>query len=148
MEISIAKRQAYSEIYELINLMDIEYIDKIPKKLMNFFEENRDKNYHKNINPFQDIKSQNLNKDTLTIFSMINLKYFATEEEKEKLKNFYNENNRKLLEKYSANMFKQPEKPQIQEQVQEQTQVAVVEEENNIFKKFIKFLIKIFRKRD
>lgn len=144
MEISVAKKQAYSEVYELINLMDIEYIDKIPKKLMSFFEENRDKNYRKNINPFQDIKSQNLNKDAIIIFSMINLKYFANEAEKASLKNFYNENNRRLLEKYSANMFKQLEKPQIQEQ--EQVQVAVVEEEKNIFKRFKKFLNRFFKK--
>ena len=61
--ISIEKRQSYSEVYEFINLLDTEYIDKIPQKLINFFEVERDKNYCKNINPWKGMKDQGLKKD-------------------------------------------------------------------------------------
>ena len=150
MEISIAKRQAYSEVYEIINLLDIEYIDKIPKKILRFFDENRDKNYRKNINPFQDISTQNLRKDTIVIFSMINLKYFANQEEKEELKYLYNQNQRKINEQYNyENIFNEPKRKQleaIERQKKEQVQIVPAKtKEENIFKRIFNFITKIFK---
>ena len=48
----------YSEVYEILNLLGKKYIDKIPKKLYYFFEEERDKSYSKEIS-FNDL-SDNL----------------------------------------------------------------------------------------
>lgn len=36
---------AYSEIYEILKLIEDEYVNRIPKKIMDFFEEERDKEY-------------------------------------------------------------------------------------------------------
>ena len=153
MEISIAKRQAYSEVYEIINLLDIEYIDKIPKKILRFFDDNRDKSYRKNINPFQDISTQNLKKDTIVIFSMLNLKYFANQEEKDELKQLYIQNKQNIETKYSyENIFKEDKlaSQKIIEMEQKTSSsselIPVLKTEENIFKKIIHFIIKIFNK--
>ena len=153
MEIIIAKSQAYSEVYEIINLLDIEYIDKIPKKILRFFDDNRDKSYRKNINPFQDISTQNLKKDTIVIFSMLNLKYFANQEEKDELKQLYIQNKQNIETKYSyENIFKEDKlaSQKIIEMEQKTSSsselIPVLKTEENIFKKIIHFIIKIFNK--
>ncbi|MBR1539963.1 MAG: hypothetical protein IJ629_02110 [Clostridia bacterium] len=107
MGIDLEKRRVYSEVYEFINLLDREYIDKIPKQLMDFFRENRDKTYSKNINPWMDIQSQNLRRDTILIINVINYKYWADDKEKEILNEIYKRNDKEYLEKYSPeNIFK------------------------------------------
>lgn len=150
MEISVAKKQAYSEVYEIINLLDIEYIDKIPKKILRYFDENRDKEYHKNINPFQDISTQNLKKDTIVIFSMLNLKYFASQAERAELTQIYDSNQSTIQEEYSyENIFKEsvaaePPKPVEPPKETEQLQMVPVKEEN-IFVKIWNFIRSLFK---
>ena len=36
---------AYSEVYEILNLLEDKYKDRVPKKVIEFFEEERDKGY-------------------------------------------------------------------------------------------------------
>ena len=50
MGVSINVRQAYSEIDEFLELISNEQKNKIPKKLRNFFREEKDANYIKKIN--------------------------------------------------------------------------------------------------
>ena len=118
MEISIDKKQMYSEVYEFINLLDIQYIDKIPKKMMNFIEEQMDKEYIKNINPYEDIQKQNLRRDTIIFLSMLNLKYWCNENERQNLQKIYKENEKQyqeeLMKKYNPdNIFKNDTKPKV-----------------------------------
>ena len=49
MELSINTRQAYSEVDEFLGLVTEEEKNQIPKKLRDFFREEKDLNYHKNI---------------------------------------------------------------------------------------------------
>lgn len=150
MNIILEKRQVYSEVYEFINLLDIEFIEKIPNKLLNFFENEKDDNYLKNINPFENIENQNLKKDTITIINMLNLKYWANDEEKEKLQKKFIENNLKMQEKYSIDNIFDEEKiiPKSNEiKSKEQSSVELIKVENkNIFIKVFEFFKKIFKK--
>jgi hypothetical protein len=150
VNIILEKRQVYSEVYEFINLLDIEFIEKIPNKLLNFFENEKDDNYLKNINPFENIENQNLKKDTITIINMLNLKYWANDEEKEKLQKKFIENNLKMQEKYSIDNIFDEEKiiPKSNEiKSKEQSSVELIKVENkNIFIKVFEFFKKIFKK--
>ena len=67
MSISTKTRQAYSEIDEFISLLTIEEQNEIPKKLREFFKEQKDSKYVKNINPNVPIKKQNLLEETLAL---------------------------------------------------------------------------------
>ena len=74
----IASR-AYTEVYEEIKKMPIEWQNKIPKNLKNAIELNRNKNYKINIENFENTKFL---KDTEKILSVIYTDYLSTPEEK------------------------------------------------------------------
>lgn len=98
--------QAYSEILEVIKNMEQPYKDKIPVKLINFFEENKDSNYQYNIN--QNIA---FSQKTIDLLAMLQLQYLANEEEKKLLKNNLAKNDIKyqteMRKKYNLdNLFK------------------------------------------
>ena len=81
--------------------------------------------YIKHINPNIPIKNQNLLEETLALIAMLNLQYWCKDEqEKERLKNIYAENERKYQEelglKYNPNnIFNNKKK-------------NVISEENNV----------------
>ena len=148
MSISTKTRQAYSEIDEFISLLTIEEQNEIPKKLREFFKEQKDSKYVKNINPNVPIKKQNLLEETLALIAMLNLQYWCKDEnEKERLKRVYAENERKyqdeLRDKYNPdNLFKN--KQRVVEEKFEET--AMVEYKEDTFlikiKRFLKGLLK------
>ena len=43
----IEQRESYTEILTILNYMESEYKEKIPKELISFFERNREKDYKK-----------------------------------------------------------------------------------------------------
>lgn len=112
MSISLNTKQAYSEVDEFIELLDDIHKNEIPKKIRDFFREEKDTSYVKNINPKIHIGKQNLKDETLAIIALLNLEYWCKdEEEKERLKKIYFENEQKyqedLRKKYNPeNLFK------------------------------------------
>ena len=112
MELSTNTRQAYSEVDEFLGLVTEEEKNQIPKKLRDFFKEEMDINYHKNIDPNIPIKEQNLKEETLAIIALLMLQYwYKDESKKQKLLEVLDENERKyqeeLREKYNPdNIFK------------------------------------------
>ena len=82
MELSINTRQAYSEVDEFLGLVTEEEKNQIPKKLRDFFREEKDINYHKNINPNIPIKEQNLKEETLAIIALLMIQYWYKDESK------------------------------------------------------------------
>ena len=106
--------KAYVQILEIIKHMGDEYINKIPKKLMDFFEENKDKNYTFKLAEQKENTEQIFSKETLGLLAMIESKYWATPEEKEILDKALAENEKKyqaeMREKYNPdNVFKNKE---------------------------------------
>lgn len=71
MGVSIDTRQAYSEIDEFLSLLTEEQIKKIPLKLREFFKEEKDKEYKKQIDSEIPIKDQNLKGETLAIYKLV-----------------------------------------------------------------------------
>ena len=99
MGVSINTRQAYSEIDEFLSLLTEEQINKIPLKLRDFFKEEKDKEYKKQIYSEIPIKDQNLKRETLAIIAMLNLQYWCEDEqEKERLKKVYAQNEKTYQE--------------------------------------------------
>lgn len=93
MGVSMNTRQAYSEIDEFLGLLTKEQINKIPLKLRDFFKEEKDKEYKKQIYSEIPIKDQNLKRETLAIIAMLNLQYWCEDEkEKERLRKIYAQN--------------------------------------------------------
>ena len=83
MSVSIKTRQAYSEIDEFLGLLSEEQRNEIPKKLREFFKEEKDTEYIKNIDRNIPIKEQNLKEETLAIIALLNLQYWCKDEFKQ-----------------------------------------------------------------
>lgn len=53
-------KKAYSEVYEILQLLDSDFLDKIPEKFIKFLEKEKDNTYIANINPNLPLEEQNL----------------------------------------------------------------------------------------
>lgn len=150
MSIPVLTRQAYSELDTFIELLDECSKNKIPQKLRKFFKMEKDRTYIYNINPNIPIKEQSLKEETLALIAMLNLQYWCEDEnEKEKLKNIYNENEirhqKELKENNPDNLFKNKIKTNVEGIEQEQTDIVQYRKEN-IFSKIKRLLLKLLNK--
>lgn len=114
MEDSIIKnnsRQAFSEVYDIINHLEQNLYKKIPTKFVKLIKENRDLNYVVNIDYTENINKQKLLKETRVILSLIYRDYLVTPEERKKLleqdKIKLKEEERELQEKYEIHFKKE-----------------------------------------
>lgn len=142
MEISINTRQAYSEVDQFLKLLSNEQRNEIPQKLQKLFSREKAKDYEKIIDSKKPIKEQGLKEETLAIIALLNLNYWCKDEnEKERLKKIYLENERiyqkQLQEKFNPNeIFKKKEN--IKENV------AVIEYKEPIIKRIINRIKNLF----
>ena len=96
MGVKVSTKQAYAEIDEFLELLDEQTRNEVPIKLRQLFKEEKDKEYHKQINPNIPIKEQNLKSETLALIALLNLQYWCKDEnEKERLKQVYSNNENK-----------------------------------------------------
>jgi len=150
MGVAITTRQAYSEVDEFLSLLSENLRNEIPRKLRDFFKEEKDNSYVKNIDKNIPIKEQNLKEETLAIIAMLNLQYWCKdEEEKNRLQRIYNENEKKyqeqLREQYNPDdLFKNRTSDTIQETETINENVAMVEYKESAFKRFISKIKSIF----
>ena len=145
----VEKKQAIAmaEFLYYIKKFDQKYIDKIPKKLMELFENNYDKEYVCDFDYNKPLKELSLTRETQALINIVCYKYWCENDEQRKdLKKKWKENSDKkekeLGEKYNPdNIFKNNKKENIQNTNDE---VQLVEYKESIFVKFKKFLFKLF----
>jgi len=96
---------AYSEVYEIINLMSYDLRSKIPSKFINLIMTQKDENYTPKIARNISLEEQNLREETISILAYLKLNCFCDNEEKKQFVKMLNENERKyqeeLKEKYN-----------------------------------------------
>lgn len=102
---------AYAEVDEILNLLEDEYVNKIPKKVRNFFKEEKINDYKPEIDVEIPLTEQNLKRETMVILAILNLNYWCeSESEKQQFLNELAENEKEkkeLEEKYNPdNLFK------------------------------------------
>ena len=146
MENSLTK--SYSEVYEILNLMDEKYINKIPDKVKELINNERDKEFKTNIEINIPLDKQVLQKDTLTLLTILYLNYWCeSEQEKKELIELFDEVDKINAEKYSyENLFNTNKKSTIKENFTE-TNVAMVGYKESIVKKIINKIKKFFKIR-
>ena len=116
---SSEQMKAYTEVLAIINYMEAKYKEKIPKKLIDFFERNSAKEYKFKLDLYIPLRQQKLNSKTLALLAMINLNYWCeTEEEKKELMEIYSKNEKiykeELREKYNlANILNKDKQEEI-----------------------------------
>ena len=142
--------KAYTEVNCLLEYLPQSYIDKLPKKLIELIKEQSDKQYYISIDTNKSLLEQNFSQKTKDLIAVIKYNYWSTDEERQKLKRIFYENENKyqkeLLEKYNPNdIFKKKEsKTDISDNIEPNLQM--VEYKENIFIRLFNKIKNIFRK--
>ena len=139
-EIEIAK--VFTEICEIFKYTSKNILDKIPKKLLETFEEKKDVNYKFKCDLSSKLEEQLLMPATKDLIAMIYMNYCCNEKEKEELMIHINENERRI-ENNLNNIWNNQDK--IQEE--ETTQDLMIIEEESFFQKIINKIKDIFKIR-
>ena len=113
----------YAEIDEILNLLEDDYREMVPKKVRDFFKEEKMKDYHPEIDIEKPLIEQNLKRETMVLLAILNLNYWCeNEEEKQSFLNELNKNEEEkneLEEKYNPdNLFKKKQDESIQNNLQ------------------------------
>ena len=142
--------KAYKEVLEIIRYFPEEEYAKIPKEKIEFYKNNMDKDYVFTINPEIDLSEQNISSEANAIIVNLFRDYFATEEQKIKIKEILDLNQKKeeqeKREKYNPDdIFKKTNKAKNTdiEMSENHTNTALVEYKESFFTKFKNFIFRI-----
>ena len=146
---------AYSEVYAILNLLEEEYVNRIPQKIKNFFDVERDKKYNPSIDINVPLDNQDLQRKTMVLLAILNLNYWCdSEEEKQELLKIFSKNTeikiqeQKILEeKYNPdNIFKK--RQQVNQEYVFTNELAMTEyKEQNIIQKILGKIIRMFKRK-
>lgn len=149
--VNVSYSEAATEVLSILEHTEIEAVNKISKKFIEFLKENSSNTYKPDFDFTKPINELNLKQKTQSILAIIYLKYWAKEEERISFKKRTKENEEKyqqaLKEQYSTdNMFKT--KTIIIENREEPTQeMSLLEiKEENFIHKIINKIKNIFRR--
>ena len=73
------------EVEYILRKLDDEYINKIPQEVWDYINKNKDKNYVFEYDNDKILSEQNLNIDTISILTYINMEYLLEEKERREL---------------------------------------------------------------
>lgn len=114
---------AYAEIDEILNLLEDDYRERVPKKVRDFFKEEKMKDYHPEIDIEKPLIEQNLKRETMVLLAILNLNYWCENEDEKKSfldeldKN--EEEKNELEEKYNPdNLFKKKQDESTENNIQ------------------------------
>lgn len=80
--------KALKEVYVILNYIDEEEKNKIPKEMLELIKENMDKEYNFKIDKNLKISEQKLLNETKGLISVLYSRYICSEEERKKWKEF------------------------------------------------------------
>lgn len=144
--------KAYTEVLEILKYFSVEEYSKIPQEKIDFYKNNRDKNYNYNINPNIDLSKQYISKEANAILISLFRDYFATENQKKMLNNLLNQNQEKIenikREKYSLeSILGNNNKNAIVDNSEKKQKIALIETSDmRWYKKVWRFFKNFFRK--
>lgn len=143
---------AYSEVCTILNMLEDEYKERVPKNVMDFFEEEREKEYNPIIDVNIPLEKQNLKRKTIVLLAILNLNYWCdSEEEKQEILDSFAKNEelkrlkeKELTENYNINnLFNKIEN------TENKTEVSLIEyKEQNFIQKIISKIKSLFRRKN
>lgn len=142
---------AYSEIYEILKLMEDEDKERVPQEVRDFFEEQRMKEYKPKIRTDIPLTEQNLRRETVVLLTILVINYWCdSEEEKQSFINELEKNEKvkkELQEKYNPdNLFKNRKKTKEDVVMEQIENVGMIKYKENIITKLKEWFRKIFNK--
>lgn len=145
---------AYAEVDEILNVLEDEYVEKIPEKVRNFFKEERCEEYKPEIKVDVSLTKQNLRRETMVLLAILNLNYWCeTEEEKQEFLNELEQNEKEqkeLEEKYNPdNVFKNRKYNNINSsEIENEVNVSMIEYKNQgLLRRILNKITSFFKKK-
>lgn len=140
--------KAVVEILEILKKLPSREVNKIPKKLLDFFSEVAAENYNPQLDFSQGLNKIELMEKTKDILAMLYRNYWCSQEEKKEYDILINENEKRyqeeLSQRYSVeNLFNQRSK---KKKENTEKNLPIVIEKEKFYKKVLDFIKKLFIK--
>lgn len=143
-------KKAYKEVVEILKFVSKENVDKIPKEMLDMFEEEQDKEYNFKVDTTKSFEEQLLLEETKAIFSNIFRDYWANDYQRKVMIEKENMDRIKWEEeKYDPkDLFKNNQKNFNKQNNNDKVDVnlTVIKKENS-FKKLIDKIFKSLKKK-
>ena len=143
------RRNAYTEVYTILQELNEEEYNKISPEVINAIKENMNEEYKFELDDELELKNQQMLPETKAILFNLFRDYLATPKQKEKIIKMQNEerkiNELKKKQKYNSDVFQDKTKEN-KEKTEEQENGLIEYKENiitKLFKKFKNWLKKI-----
>ena len=139
---------AYAEVDDILELLEDEYVNRIPAQVREFFKKEKNKEYILNIRSDIGLDGQKIKAETISLLTLLKKNYLCdSEEERKEILKELQENDRlkeeELREKYNPdNIFKNRNN-----KLEKEENVAMVEYKEPSFIRRILDRIKILFKR-
>lgn len=143
-------KKAYKEVVEILKFVSKENVDKIPKDMLDMFEEEQDKEYNFKVDTTKSFEEQELLEETKAIFSNIFRDYWANDYQRKVIIEKENMDRIKWEEeKYdSKELFKNKQKDFNKQNNNDKVDVNLtVVKKENLFKKLIDKIFKSLKKK-
>ena len=142
---SIKERQCYSEVYDIINFLDEDLKQKIPKKWIEFLEKTKMSNYITTINPYMPLEMQKINKQSKLIISYLYIKYLSDDDEKVFFVEKENLEKNERMKKYE-NLEQDILTKNKMENINKPNNKMIIAEKENFFIKLKRWFFKFLKK--
>lgn len=137
-------KNAYTEVYEILEQLDEEEYNKIPSEVITAIRENRNTEYEFELDEELELKEQELLPETKAILFNLFRDYLSIAEQKEKIKKMQAEerqkNEQNKSEQYNSDLF--ASKKKVQDIREEHTEL--IEYKENILKRIFNKIRQFF----
>ena len=140
------RKNAYAEVYTILQELNEEEYNKIPPEVIKTIEANRNEDYEYELDDELELKDQPMLPETKAILFNLFRDYLATPEQKAKIIRMQNEarqkNELKKQQMYNIDVFANRQKEDKVQTNSEKTQI--VEYKENIFKRILNKIKRFF----
>lgn len=88
-------KKALTEVYEILNFLPVEYLNKIPKEIIKLIRDNMDNDYTWYYDFDKSFYKQELSREAVAILSYINMEFFLNKEQKNLMEKIHLFNSKK-----------------------------------------------------
>lgn len=123
--------RAYSEVYEILQIVDKDLKEKIPSEVILFFKENRDLAYEPYFNKYESLENQRVLNETINVLAFLKLKYWCTTDEEKMFLKRLEDNDLKQSDDYDT-ILKQNYYQKYEREIVEESMKNKSKDENSL----------------
>lgn len=146
---NIEYSEAIVEVLEILEYSDDNILEKIPKKLIKFWERNKSKTYKPNLDHNKSISEMKLKNKTKSILSMIYLNYLCNDAEDKEISSIINHNEEiyqtELIKNHNSQHWEKVQnKTNTINENAKSTSITIIDNKESIFKKIVDRIKRFF----